>query len=173
MDGRKIKKLRKGGFTLIECIAYIFISTIILSIITTITIDGYKHFIRRGEFINREDEIDNAILSIRKIFNDVNNTDYIIKNNKIEIIKEEQGIEEVNNKNNAINKDLNVKSKEFEVISGNLYVKYYSYNEYENKRKHETSNIILENVENFNAFKKKNLIYVDLIVDGREFLICL
>lgn len=173
MDGRKIKKLRKGGFTLIECIAYIFISTIILTIITTITIDGYKHFIRRGEFINREDEIDNAILSIRKIFNDVNNTDYIIKNNKIEIIKEEQGIEEVNNKNNAINKDLNVKSKEFEVISGNLYVKYYSYNEYENKRKHETSNIILENVENFNAFKKKNLIYVDLIVDGREFLICL
>ncbi|MBP1889743.1 Tfp pilus assembly protein PilE [Clostridium moniliforme] len=172
MDGRKIKKLRKGGFTLIECIAYIFISTIILTIITTITIDGYKHFIRRGEFINREDEIDNAILSIRKIFNDVNNTDYIIKNNKIEIIKEEQGIEEVNNKNN-INKDLNVKSKEFEVISGNLYVKYYSYNEYENKRKHETSNIILENVENFNAFKKKNLIYVDLIVDGREFLICL
>ena len=172
MDGRKIKKLRKGGFTLIECIAYIFISTIILSIITTITIDGYKHFIRRGEFINREDEIDNAILSIRKIFNDVNNTDYIIKNNKIEIIKEEQGIEEVNNKNN-INKDLNVKSKEFEVISGNLYVKYYSYNEYENKRKHETSNIILENVENFNAFKKRNLIYVDLIVDGREFLICL
>ena len=151
MDGRKIKKLRKGGFTLIECIAYIFISTIILTIITTITIDGYKHFIRRGEFINRED---------------------IIKNNKIEIIKEEQGIEEVNNKNN-INKDLNVKSKEFEVISGNLYVKYYSYNEYENKRKHETSNIILENVENFNAFKKKNLIYVDLIVDGREFLICL
>lgn len=172
MDGRKIKKLRKGGFTLIECIAYIFISTIILTIITTITIDGYKHFIRRGEFINREDEIDNAILSIRKIFNDVNNTDYIIKNNKIEIIKEEQGIEEVNNKNN-INKDLNVKSKEFEVISGNLYVKYYSYNEYENKRKHETSNIILENVENFNAFKKRNLIYVDLIVDGREFLICL
>ncbi len=172
MDGRKIKKLRKGGFTLIECIAYIFISTIILTIITTITIDGYKHFIRRGEFINREDEIDNAILSIRKIFNDVNNTDYIIKNNKIEIIKEEQGIEEVNNKNN-INKDLNVKSKEFEVISGNLYVKYYSYNEYENKRNHETSNIILENVENFNAFKKKNLIYVELIVDGREFLICL
>ena len=66
-----------------------------------------------------------------------------------------------------------MKSKEFEVISGNLYVKYYSYNEYENKRNHETSNIILENVENFNAFKKKNLIYVELIVDGREFLICL
>ncbi|MDQ0149276.1 hypothetical protein ACFO6R_06660 [Eubacterium multiforme] len=170
MDGTKRKK---DGFTLIECIAYIFISTIILCLITTITIDGYKHFIRRGEFINREDEIDNAILTIRKIFSDVNNTDYIIKDNKVEIIKEEEGIEEVNNKNNVINKNLNVKSKEFEVISGNLYVKYYSYNQFQNKKKYETSNIILKNVEEFNVLKKENLIYANFIVDGREFLVCL
>ena len=85
MDGRKRVK---RGYTLIECIAYIFISSLFTMIIVNTTLDAYKYSILRTELVNREDAIDNAILNIKKILNESDNISYIVKNNKIEIIKE-------------------------------------------------------------------------------------
>ena len=70
MDG---KKKRREGYTLIECLAYILISSIILLIIMNLSIEGYKYSIDRAERLKREDEIDNAILNMRKIFNEKEN----------------------------------------------------------------------------------------------------
>lgn len=165
MDGRR---KYKRGYTIIECIAYIFISTILTIIIMNTTIEIYKYAAIRTKMINREDEIDNAILNIRKIFKEVDNTKYIVNNNKVEIIKEEQGKEAVNNQNST---DVNVKSKEFEIISGNLRVKYYSFNN--GKKEFKTSNLILENVESFKIYVKESLLYMEMIVDKREYFICL
>ncbi|MBY0754845.1 hypothetical protein K5V21_05185 [Clostridium sardiniense] len=164
MDGRK---RFKKGYTIIECIAYIFISSVLVTLIMNTTLEIYKYTSRRTEMINREDEIDNAILNIRKIFNEVGNTKYIVNNNKIEIIKEEQGKEQVDNNSS----DINVNSKEFEVISRNLRVKYYSFNN--GNKEYKTSNLILENVKSFNVYKKENLIYVEIVVDDRSYLVCL
>lgn len=165
MDGRR---KYKRGYTIIECITYIFISTILTIIIMNTTIEIYKYAAIRTKMINREDEIDNAILNIRKIFKEVDNTKYIVNNNKVEIIKEEQGKEAVNNQNST---DVNVKSKEFEIISGNLRVKYYSFNN--GKKEFKTSNLILENVESFKIYVKESLLYMEMIVDKREYFICL
>ncbi|GAA0069176.1 hypothetical protein UT300003_06990 [Clostridium sardiniense] len=164
MDGRK---RFKKGYTIIECIAYIFISSVLVTLIMNTTLEIYKYTSRRTEMINREDEIDNAILNIRKIFNEVGNTKYIVNNNKIEIIKEEQGKEQVDNNSS----DINVNSKEFEVISRNLRVKYYSFNN--GNKEYKTSNLILENVKSFNVYKKENLIYMEIVVDDRSYLVCL
>lgn len=164
MDGRK---RFKKGYTIIECIAYIFISSVLVTLIMNTTLEIYKYTSRRTEMINREDEIDNAILNIRKIFNEVGNTKYIVNDNKIEIIKEEQGKEQVDNNSS----DINVNSKEFEVISRNLRVKYYSFNN--GNKEYKTSNLILENVKSFNVYKKENLIYMEIVVDDRSYLVCL
>lgn len=164
MDGRK---RFKKGYTIIECIAYVFISSVLVILIMNMTLEIYKYTSRRTEMINREDEIDNAILNIRKIFNEVGNTKYIVNNNKIEIIKEEQGKEQVDNNSS----DINVKSKEFEVISRNLRVKYYSFNN--GNKEYKTSNLILENVKSFNVYKKENLIYMEIVIDDRSYLVCL
>ncbi len=165
MDGRK---KFKRGYTIIECIAYIFISSILAMIIMNTTIEIYKYALIRTKMINREDEIDNAILNVRKIFNEVDNTRYIVNNNKVEIIKEEQGKEAVDNQNSI---DVNVKSKEFEIISGNLRVKYYSFNN--GKKEFKTSNLILDNVESFKIYRKENLLYMEIIIDKREYFVCL
>lgn len=164
MDGRK---RFKKGYTIIECIAYVFISSVLVILIMNMTLEIYKYTSRRTEMINQEDEIDNAILNIRKIFNEVGNTKYIVNNNKIEIIKEEQGKEQVDNNSS----DINVKSKEFEVISRNLRVKYYSFNN--GNKEYKTSNLILENVKSFNVYKKENLIYMEIVIDDRSYLVCL
>ena len=157
MDGRKRVK---RGYTLIECIAYIFISSLLTMIIVNTTIEGYKYSILRTELVNREDAIDNAILNIKKILNESDNISYIVKNNKIEIIKEFKG-------NNNLERDL----KKLEVVDGNLRVKYYVIDDKYTEFK--MSNLILNDVEEFNVYVKKNLLYAELKVDEREYLICL
>lgn len=157
MDGRKRVK---RGYTLIECIAYIFISSLLTMIIINTTLDAYKYSILRAELVNREDAIDNAILNIKKILNESDNISYIVKNNKIEIIKEFK-------ENNNLERDL----KKLEVIDGNLRVKYYVIDDKYTEFK--MSNLILNDVEEFNVYVKKNLLYAELKVDEREYLICL
>lgn len=157
MDGRKRVK---RGYTLIECIAYIFISSLLTMIIVNTTLDAYKYSILRTELVNREDAIDNAILNIKKILNESDNISYIVKNNKIEIIKEFK-------ENNNLERDL----KKLEVVDGNLRVKYYVIDDKYTEFK--MSNLILNDVEEFNVYVKKNLLYAELKVDEREYLICL
>lgn len=157
MDGRKRVK---RGYTLIECIAYIFISSLLTMIIINTTLDAYKYSILRAELVNREDAIDNAILNIKKILNESDNISYIVKNNKIEIIKEFK-------ENNNLERDL----KKLEVVDGNLRVKYYVIDDKYTEFK--MSNLILNDVEEFNVYVKKNLLYAELKVDEREYLICL
>lgn len=165
LDGRRLKK---KGFTMIECMGYIFISSILAFVIMALTVDVYKYSIERNKIIKREDEIDRAILNLKKIFSEIDNTNYIVKNNNIEIIKEIQSNENVDN-----NETIEVKSKRFEVISNNLYVKYYSYNKYTKEWKYKTSNMILDNVQDFKVYKKDKLIYIGLKVDDWEYFICM
>lgn len=165
MDGRR---KCKRGYTLIECIAYIFISSLLTMMIVNTTIEVYKYGVIRTEMINREDSIDNAILNIRRIFNEIDNTTYIVNNNRVEIIKEHEKKEQVDNENTI---DVNIKLKEFEIVDGNLRVKYYSINKGNKELK--TSNLILEDVKEFNIYAKKNLLYAELKVDEREYFICL
>lgn len=164
--------MKKKGFTLIECLAYIFISSIIIVCLIKLTLNAYKYSNERNTLIKKENEIDRAILNIKKIFSEIDNTDYkISKNNdEIEISKEEQTSEEINDKN-AIDKNLLVKYKKIYLVSKTLMIRYYK--EVAGKKETVTTNIILDDVTKFNVYKKDKLIYVELGIDDKEYLICM
>lgn len=164
--------MKKQGFTLIECLSYIFISSIIILCLIKLTLNTYKYSSERNTLIKKENEIDRAILNIKKIFSEVDNTNYKISKNsdEIEISKEEQKLEEINDKN-TIDKNLLVKYKKIYLVSKTLMIRYYK--EVAGKKETVTTNIILDNVTKFIVYKKDKLIYVELGIDDKEYLICM
>lgn len=169
MDG---KKKRRKGYTLIECLAYILISSIILLMIMNLSIEGYKYSIYRVEKLKREDEIDNAILNMRKIFNEKDNTKYRVVDGYIRILKEKEGFEEVKNEENNGSSTVFTNGKEIKLNGKDLRVYYYYFDSKENGDL-KTSNLILKDVSKCRFFKKDNIIYMDLEIDSREYLICI
>lgn len=169
MDG---KKKRRKGYTLIECLAYILISSIILLMIMNLSIEGYKYSIYRVEKLKREDEIDNAILNMRKIFNEKDNTKYRVVDGYIRILKEKDGFEEVKNEENNGSSTVFTNGKEIKLNGKDLKVYYYYFDSKENGDL-KTSNLILKDVSKCKFFKKDNIIYMNLEIDSREYLICI
>lgn len=169
MDG---KKKRREGYTLIECLAYILISSIILLMIMDLSIEGYRYSIYRAEGLKREDEIDNAILNMRKIFNEKENTDYKIVGDYIRILKEKDGFEEVKNEESDKDSIIFTNGKEIKLNNKELRVYYYYFDSNENGNL-KTSNLILQDVSKCKFLKKENTIYMNLKIDGKEYLICI
>ncbi|AIY84822.1 Uncharacterised protein [Clostridium baratii] len=169
MDG---KKKRRKGYTLIECLAYILISSIILLMIMNLSIEGYKYSIYRVEKLKREDEIDNAILNMRKIFNEKDNTKYRVVDGYIRILKEKEGFEEVKNEENNGSSTVFTNGKEIKLNGKDLRVYYYYFDSKENGDL-KTSNLILKDVSKCKFFKKDNIMYMNLEIDSREYLICI
>lgn len=169
MDG---KRKRIKGYTLIECLAYILISSIILLMIMNLSIEGYKYSIYRVERLKREDEIDNAILNMRKIFNEKDNTKYKVVDDYIRILKEKDGFEEVKNEEDNKLSTIFTNGKEIKLKNNELRVYYYYFDSKENGDL-KTSNLILKDVSKCKFFKKDNIMYVNLEIDSREYLICI
>ena len=167
MDG---KKKRRKGYTLIECLAYILISSIILLMIMNLSIEGYKYSIDRAERLKREDEIDNAILNMRKIFNEKDNTNYKIVDGYIRILKD--GFEEVKNEEGNKDSTIFTNGKEIKLNGKELRV-YYYYFDAKEKGDLKTSNLILKGVSKCKFFKKDNIIYMNLEIDSKEYFICI
>lgn len=163
--------MKKRGFTLIECLAYVFISSIIVICLITLTLDVYSYSSERNNSIKREDEIDRAILNIKKIFSEVDNTNYKIGRDEIEISKEEETLEEINNSDNIYDKKLVVKYKKIYLVSKTLQVRYYK--EVSGSKVSVATNLILNDVNKLNFHKKGKLIYMELGIDDKEYLICM
>ncbi|WP_024615022.1 prepilin-type N-terminal cleavage/methylation domain-containing protein [Clostridium sp. Ade.TY] len=163
--------MKKRGFTLIECLAYVFISSIIVICLITLTLDVSSYSSERNNSIKREDEIDRAILNIKKIFSEVDNTNYKIGRDEIEISKEEETLEEINNSDNIYDKKLVVKYKKIYLVSKTLQVRYYK--EVSGSKVSVATNLILNDVNKLNFHKKGKLIYMELGIDDKEYLICM
>lgn len=137
-----------------------------------LSIEGYRYSMYRAERLKREDEIDNAILNMRKIFNEKENTDYKIVGDYIRILKEKDGFEEV--KNEKVSKDTTIftNGKEIKLNNKELRV-YYCYFDSNKNGILKTSNLILQDVSKCKFFKKENTIYMNLEIDSKEYLICI
>lgn len=170
MDG---KERIKRGYTIIETMVYIFIGSIILLILGNLTITAEKNYIENVENLKREDEIDRGILNIRKIFNEINISNFNIYDNKVKIEKSSQSNEEIFEGKEEIAVSLPVKSKVLLLKDEDLIVEYYSLYKNSNKEKLETTNLILKNVKDISFFYKGFLIYMKLHIDEEEYLICL
>lgn len=140
--------------------------------IMNLSIEGYKYSIDRAERLKREDEIDNAILNMRKIFNEKDNTNYKVIDNYIRILKEKDGFEEVKNEENNKSSTIFTNGKEIKLNNKELRVYYYYFDVKENGDL-KTSNLILKDVSKCEFFKKDNIIYMNLEIDSREYFICI
>lgn len=81
---------RKRGYTLIELVAVMAISAIVISIGLTLTINAYKVYFKTINESIREDEIDNALLSIDRLL-----TTYRIEEIKADVAKKEIEIKDI------------------------------------------------------------------------------
>lgn len=140
--------------------------------IMNLSIEGYKYSIDRAERLKREDEIDNAILNMRKIFNEKDNTNYKIVDGYIRILKEKDGFEEVKNEEGNKDSTIFTNGKEIKLNGKELRV-YYYYFDAKEKGDLKTSNLILKGVSKCKFFKKDNIIYMNLEIDSKEYFICI
>lgn len=137
-----------------------------------LSIEGYKYSIDRAERLKREDEIDNAILNMRKIFNEKDNTNYKIVDGYIRILKEKDGFEEVKNEEGNKDSTIFTNGKEIKLNGKELRV-YYYYFDAKEKGDLKTSNLILKGVSKCKFYKKENTIYMNLEIDSKEYFICI
>lgn len=144
---------RKNGFTIIESLVYIFLTTMILVEGINLFVLMYKSYI----------ENTNVTIQYNNCQNFYTNLDNIIS---------EGGLEEIIIDDSYILFSKDIKSNNLDKLiksnQGKIFVKYMRYNVTE------TINTMLEDIDSFEVKKKENLIY--LIIhdkDGKEFIRCI
>lgn len=162
LGGCTLNKFNKSrGYTLIEIVAGIAISTIAMMIGITLIFNSYKNYIEIRKEIVRADQIDNAILNIDRLLNG-----YMIKEirpnsegNKIEIdYLMEDG-------------KISVKGKVINRNGANLMVETHNR---ENTKSLLNSMSILRDIKDFNVIKKGKLYYYKIkLKTGKEIINCI
>lgn len=152
-DKKCVAYKRKKGFTIIESLVYIFLTTMILVEGINLFALMYKSYI----------EATNLTIQYNNCQNFYINLDNIIS---------EGGLEEIIIDDNYILFSKDIKSNNLDKIiksnQGKIFVKYMRSNITE------TINTMLEDINSFEVKKKENLIY--LIIhdkDGKEFIRCI
>lgn len=150
-------KNNKKGFTLIEMIIYLAISLLIILILSDIFIVSYKSFnknIKKDSYIN---SIENGIIAIkdmsmdsRVIFKEKNNNSLVL----YQKFKDFYCVQSIYKKNNQL------------IVE---YSERYDNGNYEIKEE-ET---IIKNINDFYVYKKENLLYIKIIKEGKEYIICI
>jgi len=154
MKTKKYSDLKKrGGFTIIESLVYIFLTTMILAEGINLFISMYKSYI----------ETTNISIKYNNCQNFYINLDDIIS---------EGGLEEIKVDDNYVLFSKNIKSNDLDKMiksnEGKVVVKYIRSNVTQ------TINTMLEDVDSLEVKRKGKLIY--LIIndrDGRKFIRCI
>lgn len=150
-------KNNKKGFTLIEMIIYLAVSLLIILILSDIFIVSYKSFnknIKKDSDIN---SIENGIIAIkdmsmdsRVIFKEKNNNSLVL----YQKFKDFYCVQSIYKKNNQL------------IVE---YSERYDNGNYEIK----AEETIIKNINNFYVYKKENLLYIKIIKEGKEYIICI
>ena len=150
----KFRLNKNKGFTIIECIAYLSISLMIVSIGVKLLMDSKKIFymgIKENMSLNSIEEAFHMI-DVMKIdnFDEINGD--VFKNKVIFY------------KNSSLEKNELCKDND------NLIIKYYNATSYSRPV---SKNLLLSNIENFEVKKKGKLIYIKIKKNGEEYVKCI
>lgn len=153
---------KKRGFTLIECIIYIFIGTIITSISLKILVDTsivYKNLVESSEETNN---VESALVNLERL----------LRNETIERINSTNDTVEILKISKNKNKTGKVYYEKEELIKEgkNLIIKYY---DLINTPDYKMKNVLLENINDFKVYKKGRLRYLVIIKGNKEYIKCL
>ena len=150
-------KNNKKGFTLIEMIIYLAVSLLIILILSDIFIVSYKSFnknINKDSCIN---SIENGIIAIkdismdsRVIFKEKNNNSLVL----YQKFKDFYCVQSIYKKNNQL------------IVE---YSERYDNGGYKIK----AEQTIIKNINDFYVYEKENLLYIKIIKEGKEYIICI
>ena len=158
---RKIDK-RVKGYTLIETIAVISISTIVMAIGITLIISTYKNYANIIEESTRIDEIDNALLSIDRLL-----TGNMITEINPDIVKNEIEVNYLRDHEKTL-----VKTKLIRRQGERLVVETHNKGQPDNSLL--VRNTILKNVKAFTIIQKEKLYYYKITLKtGDEIIQCI
>ena len=158
---RKIDK-RVKGYTLIETIAVISISTIVMAIGFTLIISTYKNYANIIEESTRIDEIDNALLSIDRLL-----TGNMITEINPNIVKNEIEVNYLRDHEKTL-----VKTKLIRHQGEKLVVETHNKGQPDNSLL--VRNTILKDVKAFTIIQKEKLYYYKITLKtGDEIIQCI
>ena len=144
---------KNSGFTIIESLVYIFLTTIILVEGINLYISMYKSYIETRELTIKYNDYQNFYINLDNIISEGNLKQIIVDGNSVIFSKDD--------KSNNLNKII--KSSE-----GKIVVKYMRADVTE------TINTMLKDIDRFEVKKKGKLTYL-IIYDkeGKEFIRCI
>ncbi|MGN0143925.1 MAG: hypothetical protein ACI398_03010 [Clostridium sp.] len=147
-----MKYKKNHGFTILESIIYIFLSTIILAEGISLFVSEYDTYLKIKNDSIRANEYDNFYINLNNIISEGTLEDVIVGNDYIELNK------------GKIEDNL---KKTIRVYEGKLVVVYSKDGNIL------TYNNMLYNVEKIEVVKKENLIYMNIYDEnGEEFICC-
>ncbi|MBD7910029.1 MULTISPECIES: prepilin-type N-terminal cleavage/methylation domain-containing protein [Clostridium] len=147
---------KNNGFTLIECVVYMFLSMLIMIIgfklLVTCT-SVYFETVKKSLGLN---SIDGSFLDIDRFLRDT-------------------GVQKISSEDNKIIIYRGDKSNIFEIqeilkFENNLIIKYY---DIRNFNRYTTRNTIISNIDDFKVKIKGRLIYINISKGGTEYRKCL
>lgn len=144
---------KKKGFTIIESLVYIFLTTIILSEGINLYISIYKSYIDDANLSIKYDKCQDFFINLDNIISRGRFEKVMVDNNSLTLLK---------------NSDVEDSDKIIKSYNGAIVVKYVDGNVTK------TINTIIEDIDNLEVRKKGKLIY--LIVrdkEGKEFIKCI
>ncbi len=148
-----LSQKKNSGFTIVESLVYIFLTTIILVEGINIYVSMYKSYIEARELTVKYNDLQNFYINLDNIISEGNLEQIIIDDKSIIFSKD--------NKSNNLNKII--KANE-----GKIIVKYMRADVTE------TINTMLKDIDRFEVKKKEKLTYL-IIYDkeGKEFIRCI
>ena len=144
---------KSSGFTIVESLAYIFLTTIILVEGMNLYVSMYKSYIEARALTIKYNDCQNFYINLDTIISEGNLEEIIVDNNSLLFSKDD--------KSNGLNKII--KSSE-----GKIVVKYMR------SEVTETIKTMLKDIDRFEVKRKGKLIYL-MIYDkeGKEFIRCI
>lgn len=150
-------KYSKKGSTLIELEVHI----LIIIIIFTLSLISYKQIINNFNnslnTLSIYNELDDTYSTLKSILIDTEVIKAEVKNNTIFVYCNSMY-------KTIINEENTLKIKYFVLTNDDLGNYYYYY---------ENCNALMENIDNFQVVKNKNLIYIEICKGGVNYIMCL
>ncbi len=144
---------KKSGFTIIESLAYIFLTTMILSSGINLFISMYKAYLESIESSVKYNNYQNFFINLDDIVSEGGIKEITVNNNQIKFSKNDE----------FKNMDKIIKSYE-----GKVFIKYTKYDVTQ------TINTMLEDIDDLEIKEKGKLIYFIIRdKDGKEFIKCI
>lgn len=154
--GGWMKFKKKSGFTILESLIYIFITTLILCEGLSLSVLVYKSYLQNAQTTKKYNDIQNFYVELQELLSETNVKEIDCTNDKLTFYK-------------YVDKTVKKKTIEYKPREKSIVVKTT-----DSKNISPNVNKMIGNIKSVNFIKKHNLIYMIICdEDGKEFISCI